>query len=202
IEYLLFAAHRVFCWFADQLLPLASVELDYKKPDYADEYRRLFVGAPISYDRERCSLAFRQSVLSLPNVRDFNALKRFLRELPLALYATNYVNQDIAGQLNNWLAAHTRRNQKLPGVDEASNYLGLHPQGMRRALAKSGNSFAAIRAQVLREAAKAALLKGEKSVEQIAYDLGFSERGAFIRAFKRWTGLTPLAWKKQLAMQP
>ncbi|NNC54208.1 MAG: AraC family transcriptional regulator, partial [Pseudomonadales bacterium] len=74
IEYLLFAAHRVFCWFADQLLPLASVELDYSKPGYAEEYRRLFVGAPISYNCERCSLAFRQSVLSLPNVRDFNML--------------------------------------------------------------------------------------------------------------------------------
>ena len=33
-------------------------------------------------------------------------------------------------------------------------------------------------------------------MEAMAFELGFSERAAFIRAFKRWTGLTPLAYRK------
>jgi AraC-like DNA-binding protein len=34
------------------------------------------------------------------------------------------------------------------------------------------------------------------SIDEIAYILGFSETSAFHRAFKSWTGLTPLQFKK------
>ncbi|MGB5325309.1 MAG: AraC family transcriptional regulator ligand-binding domain-containing protein [Pseudomonadales bacterium] len=196
LEHLLFVSHRVFCWLADQLLPLAWVELDYPEPDYAYEYKRLFVGAPISYQRRHCTLAFRESALMLPNVRDFEALNTFLRAMPLTIFSTSYGQTDLASQLKKWLAGFTTRSEKLPGIDAAANYLGLHPQTMRRTLAKSGLSFTVIKAEVMSEAAKAALAQQEKSVEQIAYDLGFSERAPFIRAFKRWTGMTPLGWRK------
>jgi AraC-like DNA-binding protein len=33
-------------------------------------------------------------------------------------------------------------------------------------------------------------------VAEVAYLLGFSEPSAFHRAFKRWTGKTPLEYKK------
>lgn len=35
------------------------------------------------------------------------------------------------------------------------------------------------------------------SLSEIALLLGYSEQSAFNRAFRRWTGLTPLAYQKQ-----
>jgi AraC-like DNA-binding protein len=37
------------------------------------------------------------------------------------------------------------------------------------------------------------------SLAEIAFLLGYSEAAAFIRAFKRWTGLTPVAYRRQAA---
>jgi AraC-like DNA-binding protein len=37
------------------------------------------------------------------------------------------------------------------------------------------------------------------SLAEIAFLLGYSEAAAFTRAFKRWTGLTPVAYRRQAA---
>jgi AraC-like DNA-binding protein len=34
-------------------------------------------------------------------------------------------------------------------------------------------------------------------MESLSADLGFSDRHSFTRAFKRWTGLSPSAFKRQ-----
>jgi len=36
----------------------------------------------------------------------------------------------------------------------------------------------------------------ETSIEEIALHTGYSEPGSFIRAFKNWTGFTPLQFRK------
>jgi AraC-like DNA-binding protein len=36
-------------------------------------------------------------------------------------------------------------------------------------------------------------------VEDIAFLIGFSESPAFVRAFKRWTGMAPSAYRRSLA---
>jgi AraC-like DNA-binding protein len=45
-------------------------------------------------------------------------------------------------------------------------------------------------------------LKDRKnSLTEIAFLLGYSELSAFNRAFKRWTGLTPLDYQRKLLRQ-
>jgi len=47
------------------------------------------------------------------------------------------------------------------------------------------------------EISKKLLTKTERSIAEIAFESGFSEQSAFNRAFKRWTGLSPLEFRKQ-----
>lgn len=44
--------------------------------------------------------------------------------------------------------------------------------------------------------AKRELIKGDLSVNEIAYDLGFEDRAYFSRFFKRWTGVPPNQFKE------
>jgi AraC-like DNA-binding protein len=51
--------------------------------------------------------------------------------------------------------------------------------------------------EVRLEKAKVALKSAQTDVQQLALDLGFSDRRGFERAFKQWTGLTPAAYRRQ-----
>jgi AraC-like DNA-binding protein len=42
------------------------------------------------------------------------------------------------------------------------------------------------------------LRESRESIAEIAFILGFSEVSAFHRAFKRWTGATPSAYRREL----
>jgi AraC-like DNA-binding protein len=51
---------------------------------------------------------------------------------------------------------------------------------------------------VRREAAKIALADLSMSLSHVAYFLGFEEQSSFSRAFKRWTGTSPKAYRHAL----
>ncbi len=73
--------------------------------------------------------------------------------------------------------------------------LGMSAPTLRRRLLHDGMSFRAVREQLLRDEAVASLVSGRESVEQLALRLGFSEASAFHRAFRRWTGNSPGAYR-------
>jgi AraC-like DNA-binding protein len=70
--------------------------------------------------------------------------------------------------------------------------LSMSPRTVQRALGGAGTTFAAVLDGVRRDAAERHLAEGKLSVGEIAFSLGFSQASAFHRAFKRWTGRTPL----------
>ena len=69
--------------------------------------------------------------------------------------------------------------------------LGLTSRSLQRRLKDEGTAFQTLREDVRRELAQRYLSDG-LSIAEISFLLGFSEPSAFFRAFKRWTGKTPL----------
>lgn len=69
------------------------------------------------------------------------------------------------------------------------------PQTLRRHLREEGSSFQELKDHLRRDLAIYYLGRNEMTIEIIAEQLGFSEPSAFHRAFKKWTGLTPGAYR-------
>ncbi len=80
-------------------------------------------------------------------------------------------------------------------MEEVARLLSVSTRSLRRRLRSEGSSFAAIVEQATADAARRMLEDRAASIREIAYRLGFSEPSAFHRAFKRWTGTTPSAWR-------
>ena len=66
-----------------------------------------------------------------------------------------------------------------------------------RQLAAEHTSFSQILENVRHRRAITLLAQPGLSMEQIAEQLGYSEVGNFIRAFRRWTGRTPARWRRE-----
>ena len=78
-----------------------------------------------------------------------------------------------------------------PAPGRVAKRLGISTRTLRRRLEQEGRSLRAIVDGVRRERADELLAAGI-AIKDIAFRLGFSEPSAFSRAYKRWTGGTPV----------
>ncbi len=196
MEYCMLSIHRTLNWMGNRRLPLQRVNADYAVPAYHDEYRHMFYGAPVFFDQPHSALVFPASVLGVHNVRDMKQLKDFVKQAPLTLLSQTIKPDDLPGQLRVWVERQLSRHQHAPDINAASRALGLHPQALRRQLIKHGTNYKTIKTEVRRDLAINLIGDAARTVESISALLDFSEPSAFIRAFKGWTGLTPLAYRK------
>lgn len=73
-------------------------------------------------------------------------------------------------------------------------------RSLQRRLAEQGTSFQQLLDDTRRHLAEAHLTRDRLDVTEIALLLGYSEQSAFTRAFRHWTGLPPVQWRRQLAL--
>jgi AraC-like DNA-binding protein len=75
--------------------------------------------------------------------------------------------------------------------------LGISTRNLRTELESAGTSFKIVLNQYRERLACRLLARTSEPLDQIIYLTGFSEPAAFTRAFKRWTGETPTAYRKR-----
>ncbi len=75
--------------------------------------------------------------------------------------------------------------------------LNLSTRTLVRRLQAEGTSFLQIKDQLRQDITLRLLSEGQQPVEDIAALVGFESLTAFHRAFKTWTGSTPLAFRRQ-----
>lgn len=76
-------------------------------------------------------------------------------------------------------------------MSEVATALGYSERSLRRQLEKCGASFRQLVDQVRETRARWMLANTSKTVEAVAYELGFETASNFARSFKRWIGVTP-----------
>jgi AraC-like DNA-binding protein len=80
-------------------------------------------------------------------------------------------------------------------IDDVAARLSMSSRTLQRRLDDEGTSFQQILSQLRREMAHHYLLNSDYSARQIAFLLGYEEKGSFFRAFRDWTGQTPEAFR-------
>jgi AraC-like DNA-binding protein len=82
-----------------------------------------------------------------------------------------------------------------PSKSQIARRLAISERTLRRQLADHGETFQSIATRARRDAAESLLTTTGHSIADIAFLTGFSDQTAFTRAFKRWTGTTPAAFR-------
>ena len=81
--------------------------------------------------------------------------------------------------------------QGEPEVAAVARSLATSERSLQRRLQEEGTSFREVVDDARKQLAVGYLGDRRLAVSEVAYLLGYSEAGAFVRAFKRWTGKTP-----------
>jgi AraC-like DNA-binding protein len=86
--------------------------------------------------------------------------------------------------------------------DEIAARLMISPRVLRLRLAEAGSNFREIVEELRYETARQFLATSVLGFNDVALLLGYSEASAFSRAFRRWSGVAPSAWRAELASPP
>lgn len=190
-ESLLLIWHRLGSWMIGQRIRLEQATFSYPRPEHGAEYDLLF-SCPLQFKAAQSSLLFHSRYLNMPLLQDERTLKRFLERSPADLLSRPDDGDSLSSQLRRLL---NRDRSSWPDLETVAAHLHISPQTLRRHLREEGSSFQELKDQLRRDIAIYHLGRADLSLQQIAEQLGFSEPSAFHRAFKKWTGLTPGAYR-------
>lgn len=154
------------------------------------DYQQL-IDCPLYFNAPCNHLGFSAEQLGLPQIQANSALREHLRRLANQTL-TELGQHSLSGRVQQLVRAHPRW-----GKERIAEQLELSGRHLNRKLAEDGLSFKSLRESVQQQIA-CELLKANKRAADIAEQLGFSDENAFVRAFRRWQGVTPARYKAQL----
>lgn len=152
------------------------------------------LGFPVRFDAAEHQLAFPADILdhALPGADPINHAR--------LLALCEQFTADATFQTTP-VAEVTRILERAPDltipVAEVAAELGYSERGLRRLLDRSGTSYRKLVDEVREQRARDMLTAGTLPIKAIAGTLGFESSSNFARSFKRWTGMTPKAYRDQ-----
>lgn len=191
-ESLLVIWHRLSSWLIGQGIPLTRVTFDYPEPAHSHEYRGIFL-APLMFDQPATGLAFPVRYLQEPVIRDELEMRHFLMTSPADLMARPDDRNSYTARIRALIGRDF--TQPIPDFEAIAQKLNTSPQTLRRRLRAEKTSFQEIKDNLRRDIAIVHLTRDQLAIDEIAHRAGFTETSTFHRAFKKWTGVTPGAYR-------
>jgi AraC-like DNA-binding protein len=168
----------------------SEVRLPYRRPVDIEPYRRHFQ-APLRFDAERAAVVFPAEVLRCPVQGADPAVYKAVAERVAAL--EEHGVGDIVAQVRRVL-----RNLLLSGrgaIDEVAGAFEVHKRTLNRRLRERGISFQELVEETRYHIARQMLRETDLAIVEVAGVLDYADAAAFTRAFRRWSGTTPSAWR-------
>lgn len=168
-------------------------ELTFPRPDYIDRFLPLLGDNVVAFEQPANRMVFPAEYLELPlSMADPIATRLALEQCERELAALGEQAQ-LVGRVRRLIES---RRDGFPSLEDVADALHVSARTLKRQLAAQATTYTDVLDEVRRE--KALLLLGNRalSVEQVADRLGYSDVANFTRAFRRWTGLTPTAYRR------
>lgn len=171
----------------------------YSAPPSVTEYVRVF-GDTVCFEQPFTGIVFDRALLDMPALHkdvDVHEALQVLaqRRLMLITQRTPYAVRvrDLLMQQPSPLRVDMATIARL---------LGLSVRSLRRRLAEEDKSYNEVAEEALALVAQRFLRDEQRSIQETAYEMGFSDTSTFHRAFKRWTGTTPNAYRESQLQCP
>lgn len=171
------------------------LRLRYPAPAYADEYREFF-GTAVDFGQAENALVFEPALLDRPLEGAFPALHKQAEYL--VEQRRTRLPRRRGGLVQEIDEAFAAQPVLLRGgLEDLAAALSLHARTLQRRLREEGQSYAELQTGARFRAAAAWLRDAQTDIETVSERLGFSDRRSFTRAFTRWAGMSPSAFRKK-----
>jgi AraC-like DNA-binding protein len=154
--------------------------------------------SPVTYNTELSSITF--SVRDVDKVlATANKKLALMHDDLLMRYLIEIKKGDFIEQIKSIIIDHLPDGNVTDQL--VANELNLSERSLQRKLKEKGTTFRLILDDVREMMAIQYIKDPVNRMSDIAFLIGFSEQSAFSRAFKKWTGISPLKYRESLTQQ-
>ncbi len=166
------------------------VEFAFPAPDYLARFHRFAI---TRFEQPVNRMVFDASVLALPLAFSDRVATRLAREQCERELGALRPDVRLAARVRGLLAEDDRGFLSL---EQVAARMHVSARTLKRRLALQGVAFSTLLEEEQRDRALVLLRSPELSVDEVAERVGYSDAANFTRAFRRWTGTTPAAYRK------
>ncbi|WP_220812505.1 AraC family transcriptional regulator [Pseudomonas paralcaligenes] len=182
-------------WITGLQIPPTEVRFQHPAPADTTEHRRIF-GCPVLFGQADNALVFPRRLLSVPLAQADAQLRRLL----------DAHADRLLGQLDQGHSVLDRARRELArqlpeqgaDLERLAQSLDLSARTLQRRLREAGLSFSGLLDETRHQLVLHYLRDPALELAEIAFLVGFSESGSLARAFRRWTGQSPGAYRQSL----
>jgi AraC-like DNA-binding protein len=171
-----------------------EVRFAHSRPRNLAPFRQFFQ-APLRFDTGETALVFAGSWLDKPLVSADPLLHTMMQQR--VNEQASMADDDIASQLRRTLPSLVTSHSD--SLAAAAKRVGLATRTLNRRLAAEGTSYLQLREEARYTIARQLLTGTWMPANQVADRLGYANSSAFTRAFRKWSGKAPAAWRASKA---
>ncbi len=169
-----------------------SVSLVHPEPECKNAYFSYY-GCPVQFSQPVNKIILPIDIIDTPLFNGDPNLA-MIHDQVIVQYLQQLGDSDIVHQVKKIITEHL----SFGGVsnEKIAKALNMSERTMNRHLKEQNTSFKTILKDIRTELSKLYIKNGQFNITEIAFQLGFSNSSSFSRAFKNWTGASPVEYKK------
>lgn len=168
------------------------IEFSHEEPENAAEVEKVF-GCKVMFGQSENRLFFATKLLSLSSPHAEPELLALHEQYAIQQVA-KLEKEDIVAQVGKIIAELLESGDVT--LESVASKLDIKPRTLRTRLSEVETNFNQILADFRYRLARHLLAGTDESIDEIVYLTGFSEPSTFYRAFKRWSNMTPIEYRK------
>lgn len=174
-------------------LPLTQVGFSHSRPDDVTVYEAI-LKCEIKFDQDENYFSFPKIYLDYQSISSDPSL-HVVHEMQAVKQLHALTENGILNKVKKLVfESLPSREIELKMVAESLN---LTPRTVQRNLSSEGTTFKKLVDEMRKDHTLAEIRDTDFSVSEIAFRLGYKDLSSFYRAFKRWTGTTPIIYREQ-----
>ena len=185
--------HGLACGLVRRNIPLERLTFRSPAPLDDSHYRTRFC-QNLVFDAPSTQIRFDASLLGLKLLETPATIPAFVRAGPANLLVKYRNDSSASARIRRRLRSQPPGD--WPELDEVARLLCMSGTTLQRKLQAEGMNYQRLKDELRRDIAIDLLSVDTFTVAEVAARIGFQETSAFHRAFKKWTGVSPGAYRR------
>ncbi|KZX81340.1 hypothetical protein A3715_07335 [Oleiphilus sp. HI0009] len=171
------------------------IEIEYPLPSYKEDFEDFFQ-CPVLFGQSKNALILKRGhetfALNQSHQPTFSKMQAICEQELMTWKSGKSISDQVIDLISENLSG------KPPEIDLIGKKLGLAGWTLRRKLAQEGHHYQTLLDNTRNALAQSYVRDTGLNFTEITFILGFSSPSSFQRAFKRWTGISPGAYRRDI----